>query len=327
MRIPPRRRLLVAATIALLPRIAASQQASRRVGGVFGGSPGTHGKALNAFRQALQGYGWHEGRNVVFEWRWAEGQTARVPSLAAEIIRWKPDVILTASNPIIEQVRLATASIPIVMATGSDPVAAGFVAQLARPGGNVTGVTGFYESTPLKMLELVGGIVPRGSRIMAVYERNTMFSRKPNLDGYLKLATAMGLAPDAREVVGAGDLDSVFKALARDKPGALMILPGPTIFALHREIVKHAQSLAIPVVYPFEEMAEAGGLMSYAPDLLDMYRAAARYVDSILRGAKPGDLPIEQPTRLSLAINQRTARADGIVLPESVLRRADRIIE
>jgi putative tryptophan/tyrosine transport system substrate-binding protein len=327
MTTPERRAFLVAALGFPLWQVASAQDPQRRLGGLFGGSPRTHKRALDAFLEALAERGWRDGRNLVLDVRWAEGRIDRVPALAADVVRARPDVILTAGNPVIAEVRKATQKIPIVMATGSDPVGAGFVASLARPGGNLTGVTGFYESTPAKMLELASELVPPGASIAAVFERNTLFSQPRYRDALARTAARFHLLHAIHEVAAPADLDRVLQSLGRERPHALLILPGPMIFAFYEAIVRQAESLGMPVVYPFEEMAEAGGLMSYAPNLLDSYRSAARYVDRILRGENPAGLAMEQPTRLSLAVNLRTAKARRIELPASIIRRADRVID
>ena len=259
--------------------------------------------------------------------RWAEGRMERIPALAAELVASNPDVILTAANPVIAEVKKATRSIPIVMATGADPVESGFVASLASPGGNITGVTGFYESTPVKMLELASALVPRGARVAVMLERNTVFARERYRNQLADTAQRLDLKTQILEVSKREDVERVFATQTSSGPAALIVLPGPMLFALGTDLVNRAGSLSIPVIYPFEEMTETGGLMSYAPDLLDSYRRAARYVDRILKGAKPGDLAIEQPTRLLLAINLRAAKAQGVKIPQSILRRADRIVE
>lgn len=322
-----RRQFLITAAAFGASSFAQPREALRRIGCLFGGSQTTHSRALDAFRMGLAEHGWIEGRNVTIELRWAEGRMERVPSLAAELVGSNPDVILTAANPVIAEVKKATQSIPIVMATGADPVEWGFVASLARPGGNLTGLTGFYESTPVKMLELAGALVPRGGHVAVILERNTIFARERHRNQLIDSAQTLGLRTQVLEVSTQDDVDRVLEALTRNRPAALIMLPGPMLFALGSSLVNRAGSLSIPAIYPFEEMTELGGLMSYAADLLDSYRRAARYVDRILRGAKAGDLAIEQPTRLWLAINMRAARAQGIRIPQSILQRADRIIE
>ena len=327
MRYIRRRQFLVAAGAFVAWRSGATQTRLRRIGGLFGGSLRTHSRAIDAFRSGLAEHGWVEGRNVTLELRWAEGKMDRVPLLAAELVRSHPDVIVTAAHPIIAEVKKATQSIPIVMATGADPVESGLVRSLARPGGNLTGLTGFYESTPVKMLELASALVPRGAQVATLLEAKTVFARGHYRNQLISAAAASDLRIHFLEVSTADDVSRLLKLLEKDKPAALIVLPGPMLFSLGRGLVDHAESLSIPVIYPFEEMAEEGGLMSYAADLIDNYRRAARYVDQILRGANAGDLPIEQPTRLRLVVNLRAARAQGIRIPQTILQRVDRIIE
>ena len=312
--------------LAALPRLA-SGQAVRRIGWLTGGSPKSHAKLLEAFREGLKEHGWVEGRNIALELRWAEGDNARLPALAADLVRLKPDVIVTAATVVHLAVRKETSSIPIVMATGTDPVGAGLVASLARPGGNVTGLSGFFEATPIKMLELAAALVPRGARVSVLVDVNTPFSRMQYRSEVERTAQAVGIRADFAEVTTVEDVARVLAALGKSPPAALVVLPSPMFFFLAHDMAARAEALRRPVIYPFEESAEAGGLMSYAAPLADNYRRAARYVDRILKGAKPGDLPIEQPTRLALAVNLKTAKAQGIEIPRAILLRADKVIE
>ena len=317
---------LIAGALAAPPRLA-SGQAVRRIGWLTGGSPKSHAKLLEAFREGLREHGWVEGRNIALELRWGEGDSARLPALAADLVRLKPDVIVTAATVVHLAVRKETSSIPIVMATGTDPVGAGLVASLARPGGNVTGLSGFFEATPIKMLELAAALVPRGARVSVLVDVNTQFSRKQYRSEVERAAQAVGVRADFAEVTTVEDVARVLAALGKSPPAALVVLPSPMFFFLARDMATQAEALRRPVIYPFEESTEAGGLMSYAAPLADNYRRAARYVDRILTGAKPGDLPIEQPTRLALAVNLKTAKTQGIEIPRAILLRADKVIE
>ncbi len=301
----------------------------RRVGWLTGGSPTSHARALEAFREGLREHGWIEGRNISIELRWAEGRLDRLPALAAELVNLRPDVLLTAATVVHLAMRKATSTIPIVMATGADPVVAGLAASLARPGGNVTGLTGLYEATPMKMLELAFIMTPPGARIAVLMDANYISAAfRAQLRQDLERAVrAARYRLEVFEAATAEEVGRSLSALEENKPGVLVVLPGSMIFAIARDLGAKANALKIPVIYPFEEFVEAGGLMSYAPDLLDSYRRAARYVDKILRGANPADLPIEQATHLSLAVNLSTARQLGITIPPAVLARADRVIE
>ncbi|HUG77132.1 MAG TPA: ABC transporter substrate-binding protein [Burkholderiales bacterium] len=324
-----RRKVLGLALAGVLPVFARAQtpEKLRRVGWLTGGSPKSHAKLLQAFREGLREHGWVEGRNLVLELRWAEGKLERVPMLAMELVRLKPDAIVTAANPVIAAVKKATSSVPIVMATGADPVAHGLVASLARPGGNVTGLSGFFEATPTKMLELAAALVGKGTSVSVLVDVNTPFSRAEYRDAAERTAGALGVRVKFVEVAGIEDVSRAFAALAGDPAAAVVVLPSPMFFFLSRDMPRSAAALKRPVIYPFEESAEAGGLMSYAAPLAESYRRAARYVDLILKGANPAELPIEQPTRLSLAVNLKTASAQGISIPREILLRADRTIE
>jgi len=301
----------------------------RRIGWLTGGSPRSHARPLAAFRDGLRERGWLEGQNVTLELLWAEGKLDRLPALAAELVRSKPDVILTAANVVHLAVKKETSTIPIVMATGADPVQAGLVASLARPGGNVTGLSGFFDATPLKMLELVLALVARGARVAVVLDANfnTAVFRGRLRDELRQAMQSAGVRKELFEVATVEDVERVLAALQRNPPSALIVLPGSMIFANAARVVRHAAQLGVPAIYPFEEMADAGGLMSYSVNVSESYRRAASYVDRILRGAHPGELPIEQPTRLSLVVNLGTAKQLGLSLPASLVLRADRIIE
>jgi len=301
----------------------------RRVAWLTAGSPTTHAKLLDAFRAGLQEHGWVEGRNLVLELRWAEGRLDRVAELAADVVRSKPDVILTAANVVNVAMKQATSTIPIVMAASTDPVGAGLAQSLARPGGNATGVTGFYEATPVKMLEIASSFLPRGARLAVLvdtgYTTSNLYERmRADLEGFARTA---GFRLEFIEAGSADEVTRKLGTLARSKPAALLIAPGALIYAMGSSLVMAAGALELPVIYPFEEMVDAGGLMSYSVDLAANYRRAARYVDLILKGSDPATLAIEQPTHLALIINLRTAKALRLALPRELLTRADRLVE
>ena len=327
-----RRRALWGVAALVAAPCAAAQPARtpvRRVAWLTAGSPVTHARLLAAFRAGLREHGWTEGANLVLELRWAEGRLERLPALAEETVRGKPDVILTAANVVNLAMRKATTTIPIVMAAGTDPVGAGLVQSLARPGGNLTGVTGFYDATPLKMLEIATSLVPRGSRVALMFDTGyTSAATYPALREALgRYAATSALELQFIEAASADEATRQIGALARNRPAALLVAPGALMFAMGRSLVDAAGALKIPVVYPFEEMVDAGGLMSYSVDLAANYRRAARYVHLILSGADPATLPIEQPTQLSLVVNLRTAKALGLTLPASLQARVDRMVE
>lgn len=323
-----RRAFLLAATGMLAPLVRAQAPAKlRRVGWLTGGSPKTHARLLEAFRAGMRELGWAEGGNFTLELRWAEGKLERLPALAAELVRLKPEVIVTAANVVHLAVKKETSTIPIVMATGADPIASGLVTSLARPGGNVTGLTGFFEATPVKMLELAAALVGRGARVALLIDVHSPFSRGEYRAEVERAAKAFGFSPEYAVVGSAEELTRAFAELGKNPPAVLVVPAGAMFFALRDDLVKSAGVLKVPVIYPFDECVDAGGLMSYAISLPETYRRAAAYVDKILRGAKPGELPIERPTRLSLAVNLKTAKQLGITIPAAVLARADRVVE
>ena len=325
-----RRKLLAGlAVVLVLPRLAAAQATVnlRRIGWLTGGSPKSHGKLLEAFRDALREHGWVEGRNIELHLRWAEGDLARLRPLAEELARLKPDVVLTAAQPVNLAMKNATSTIPIVMATGADPVGGGLVASLARPGGNVTGLSGFYEVMPVKMIELAAAVVPQGKRIAVLVDAKSPFARGAYRLEIERAVKTFGFQADYFEAGTPEELARALSDAGKLRPAIAVALPGSMFFALGERIVQGAAELKLPLIGPFEEWADAGALMSYAVSLVESYRRAASYVDKILRGAKPADLPIEQPTRLSLAVNLRTAKQLGIAIPPAVLARADQVIE
>lgn len=324
-----KRRDFLAAMSALMASRAGAQVPGklRRIGWLTGGSPRSHSKLLDAFRDALREHGWVEGRNIALEVRWAEGDLARLPALAEELARLKPDVILTAAQTVHLAMKNATSSIPIVMATGADPVGGGLVASLARPGGNITGLSGFYEVMPLKMIELAAAVVPPRARVALLVDAKSPFARGEYRGEIERAVKTFGFRADYFFAGTPDELARALSAVGKERPAIVIALPGSMFFALGDRIVKSAAELKLPLIGPFEEWADAGALISYAVSLVESYRRAASYVDRILRGAKPGDLPIEQPTRLSLAVNLKTARALGVAIPPAVLARADRVIE
>lgn len=324
-----RREFVVAATgLLVVPLVLAQDvQGKRRVALLSGGGSKSHGGFVQAFRDGMKEYGWIEGRNLVLELRWAEGQWDRLPALAAELVRLKPEVIVSAASMVHLAVRKETSIIPIVMATGSDPVETGLVESLARPGGNITGLSGFYEATPFKIVELAGSVAPRGALVAALVDVNTPWSKAAFRAEIERGARALGIRLEFFEAGTPRDALRAIEALGKRRPAALAVLPSPMFLVMGDGVVKSAETLKVPVIYPFEELVEAGGFASYAPHVVDQYRRAAYYVDRILRGAKPGELPIEQATRILLTINLKSARRLGIKIPQSLLSRADRVIE
>jgi putative ABC transport system substrate-binding protein len=282
--------------------------------------------SIEAFRQALRGLGHVEG-TFVLEVRYGDGRFERLPELARELVGLKMDVILATSDVVIAAIKRETQTIPIVMVFSTDPMGTGFVASLARPGGNVTGLSNISSELSRKRLELLREAVPGLSRVAALWNpdvRGALLDYKET-EGAARL---LRLELQSVEVSRAEDLDRAFSAVTQQRAQAL-VLPGanPVGFINRGKISTFAQRNRLPSMYPTREYVEAGGLMSYGPSLPDLFRRAATYVDKILKGAKPADLPVEQPTTFELVINLKTAKALGLTIPPSLLQRADQVIE
>ena len=278
------------------------------------------------FRQSLRELGYVEGHNIAFHGGFADGHSDRLPALAAELIHQNVDIIVAASPPAIRAAKDATHTIPIVMITADDPVRSGYVVSLARPGGNVTGVTFLAVSLFAKQMELLKQIIP-GLRRVAFLWDPTMPTTTQDLADVRAAAWALGLELQVVEARGSGDYDGAFAAMAKGRAGALVSTGSPTLIRDRRLVVSLAAKRRLPTIYGLKEDAEAGGLMSYGPGQADFVRLAAGYVDKILKGAKPADLPVEQPTKFELVINLKTAKALGLTIPPSLLQRADQVIE
>ena len=283
-----------------------------------------------AFRQGLRDLGYVEGRNVVIEYRDAEGKPERLPALAAELVALKVDVIVAAAgNHIVRAAKQATSTLPIVFAAASDPVASGLVTSLARPGGNVTGTAMLSPELVGKRLELLTQAIPGVSRVAVLWLPGALGERvEKDMQTQADVAArALGLRLQFVEARRPADLDRAFSDMTRAHAGALTMLPSAMFLREHRRLVELAAKHRLPAVYTVREYADAGGLLAYAPNLADAVRRAATYVDRILKGAKPADLPVEQSTKFELVINLKTARTLGLTIPPSVLSRADQVIE
>ena len=279
-----------------------------------------------AFRQGLREHGYVEGQNLAFEYRYAEGRADRLPALAAELVRLKVDVIVTESNMAALAAKRATETIPIVMAIAGDPVKAGVVGSLARPGGNVTGLTLMHPELSGKRLQLLKEAVPRIALVAVIWNPTD-----PAAVDFLRetevAARSLGLRLHVIEARAPAELDAAFKAVADARPSAFFTLPGGMFQDNQTRILEFAKKNRLPGVFPNRVFVEAGGLISYGPNLAASSRRAAAFVDKLLKGAKPADLPIEQPTTFELVINLKTARALGLTIPASVLVWADQAIE
>ncbi len=313
--------------ILALPLAAQAQQAPKvaRVGVFAGGGPGFQA-GFEPFRQRLRELGYEEGRTLALEVRNAEGRAERYPELAAELVRLRVDVIVVQGNAALVALKQATQTSSIVMANIGDPVGAGFVASLPRPGGNVTGLSNMAEGVSAKWVELLKEVAPKATRLAVFWDPRNVAHK--SMWGEIQGAgRALRVTPLVREVRGPDDIERAFSAMGTERIGALIILPHPVAGANLRQIVGLAAKHRLPAIYLTREFAEAGGLMSYGPNVADLWRRAATYVDKILKGVKPADLPVEQPTRFELVINQKTAKALGLTFPQTILIRADQVIE
>jgi putative ABC transport system substrate-binding protein len=281
--------------------------------------------ATDGLRQGLQELGYVEGQSIQLESRWAEGRPDRLPVLAAQLVALDVDVIVTGGEQAIWAARQATTTIPIVMGASNDPVGAGLVASLGRPGGNVTGMSILSGELSRKRLELLKEMLPRVSRV-AVLSNPAFPGTALDLRQTRDAAQALGLTLENVEVRRAADLETAVTA-ARQRAEAVIPLADPFFTAHRARIVDLTARHRLPGMYYWREFAEAGGLMAYGPNLLDLYRRAATHVDRILKGARPADLPVEQPTTFQLTVNFKTARALGLTIPSSLLARADQVIE
>ena len=308
---------------------ADAQQATKaaKIGILSATTPAALAPGVEAFRQALRELGWVEGKSFILEARYSEGKVERLPELARELVALKMDVIVAPADLSIAAAKRETQTIPIVMALSSDPVGAGFVASLARPGGNITGLSNISPELSGKRLELLREAVPGFSRVALLWNPDV---RGAVLDYKEAASAARSLRVEVKSVEAsrAEDFDRAFSTITSWRAQALM-LPGvnPVGFANRARIVSFAQSNRLPSMFPTKEYVDSGGLMSYGPSLADLLRRAAGYVDKILKGAKPADLPVQQPTKFELVINLKTAKALGVTLPQSLLRRADEVIQ
>ena len=295
------------------------------VGFLVPGSPSSYSARIEAFRQGLREVGYVEGHNIIIEYRYSEGKSDRLAVLASELVGLKVHVIVTGTTPAIQAARKATSAIPIVMAEVADPVAVGFVASFARPGGNITGFTTLSPDLDGKRLELLKSILPHVTRVAFIWDSANSADRI-RFKQVQRAAQALAISLQSLGVRNPTELAGAFEAAIRERPGALMVT-NPTVLTYGREIAAFAAKNRLPPVYDTREHVEkAGGLMAYGPNFTDLLRRTATYVDKILKGANPAELPVEQPTKFELVINLKTAKQIGLVIPPNVLARADRVI-
>jgi putative ABC transport system substrate-binding protein len=279
-----------------------------------------------AFTQALQEFGWIVGRNLQIEFRWTHGDADLVRKYAAELVAQSPDVILAAGGSHVGPLQQASRSVPIVFVQVTDPVGGGFVSSLARPGGNTTGFTVFEFDIGAKWLELLKQIAPRMTRVAVL--RDPANPSGTGLFGAMQaMAPGLGVEVSPVGLRDAGEIERGVTAFARSADGGLVVTPSGLAIVNRDIIVKLAARLRLPAVYPFRDFAFEGGLLSYGPDVVDQYRRAAGYVDRILKGERPADLPVQRSTKLELVLNLKTAKALGITIPQSLLLRADEVIQ
>jgi putative ABC transport system substrate-binding protein len=311
------------------PQVARAQQAGKiaRIG--YLASNLTNQSPLEAFRQGLRDLGYDEGRNVVIEYRDAQGKLEPLPALAVELVALKVDVIVASSTAAALAAKQATTVVPIVFATVPDPVGTGLVTSLARPGGNITGLSNLNADLVGKGLEYLTQAVP-GARRVAVLSQPGAFGERTEremLKAAEVAAEVLGIQLQFVEARGPADIDKAFSEITGARADALIVLVSGMLLGERSRVVDLAARNRLPVVYTFRELVDAGGLMSYGTSLADLFRRAASYVDKILKGAKPADLPVEQPVKLELVINLKTAQALGLTLPPTLLARADQVIE
>jgi putative ABC transport system substrate-binding protein len=324
-----RRQLLIALGAGALAAPFASraqQQRVYRVGFLGNSTAALEGNLVGPFREGLRDLGYVEGRNIIIEYRWAEGKYERFPGLIAELVARKVEVIVTAGTPAALAVQRATATIPLVMVAVGDPVGTGLVASLARPGGNSTGLTSIAPDLEGKRLELLMQVVPKLSHVSFLLNPDNAF----HVGSEKQARTAAKVLHLDVQFVGVradSDFDRAFNAIAGQRPDAIILLADRVFLHNRARIVDFAARNRLPAVYPYRELVEAGGLMSFGPNYADMHRRAAIYVDKILKGAKPGDLSVEQPTKFELIINLKSAKAFRLTSPQSLLLRADEVIQ
>jgi putative tryptophan/tyrosine transport system substrate-binding protein len=322
--------ILVAVVLLVLGVTAEAQQAKKlpTIGYLSARDPALESTRAEAIRLALRERGYIEGQNIATEYRYTEGKADRAPELLAELVRLKVDIIVVGNPTNIRAAVNATKTIPIVMmGPGTDPVVAGLIESLARPGGNVTGLTLLSEELGGKRLELLKEAVPKLARVAVLHDPatpGTVFEVKEDLP---VAARALGLTLRSWEVRAADAFEKVFAGLNKERPDGLYVPSGPLFRDNQKRIVGFALKSRLPSVYNNREAIEAGGLMSYGADLSDSYRRVAYYVDRILKGAKPADLPVEQPTKFELVINLKTAQQIGVTIPQPLLYRADKVIK
>jgi putative ABC transport system substrate-binding protein len=318
--------MLAAVLAASFPTAAQPPDRVVRIGFLAASGPERERRLLESFQQGLRELGYREGVNFVIEERYAGGRFERLPELAAELLKRRADILLVAGAPAAQAAKRVTTTVPIVMTNAADPVGTGLVASLARPGGNVTGLSDFNEGVVAKRLALVKEIIPSASRVAVLYNPGN-----PTNPLQLKMtqdaARTLGITVIPLDVRTAEDLDRASVTIQKERPQALLAIGDPALGSLRAQLVQLAAKHRLPATFSGKDSIDLGGLMSYGTRFEDLYRRAASYVDRIVKGASPADLPIEQPSTFEFVLNLRTARALGLTIPPAVVLRADRVIE
>jgi putative tryptophan/tyrosine transport system substrate-binding protein len=306
------------------PLVAEAQRARpRQIGFLGNGNLTTMSSQQEAFRHSLRELGWIEGKTVTIEYRWAEGNPDRLPALVHELVHAKVDVIVLSGTPAIRAAQRATSTIPIVFVVLADPVTSGLVPSLARPGGNITGLASQFEELITKQLQLLNEAVTNLTRVALLHHSEI----PPAILTAAEIAArTLGLATRTLNVAGIAGFENAFKMARSERMGAIHVLPSPYFGAQRPRLIELAAQYRLPACYEFRDYVQEGGLLSYGPSITEMFGHSARFVDRILRGAKPGDLAIERPPKFELAINLKTAAALGLAIPQSLLQRADNVI-
>jgi putative ABC transport system substrate-binding protein len=318
-------RLFILAVLLLAPSVPAQTQqpTSYRMGVLLSDSPDSNASRIAALRDGLRELGYDEGQNLAVDYRFAEGKVDRFPGLAAELVSLKPHVLVTSGSAGIRALMKATGSIPIIMDAVGDAVGTGFVRSLAQPGGNLTGLSFQDPDISTKRLEILKEVVPRVTRVAALRHRT---SGRQSLEAMIATAQVLKLKLQIFEIEGAKEFDRTFQAAKESNAEAINVLASPIFYTYRKELVDLTTRYRWPGIYENKEFVDVGGLLSYGANLDDLFRRAATYVDKILKGAKPAELPVEQPTKFELVINLKTAKQIGLTIPPNVLARANRVI-
>jgi putative ABC transport system substrate-binding protein len=320
--------LIFALVLVVFGAVVRAQQPTNvpRIGFVTAGSRSTIAARIEAFQQGLRDLAYTEDKNIVIEWRFAQGKPDRIPHLVAELVRLKVELILSAGSAVTGPAKEATKTIPIVMAQDTDPLGNGFVASLARPGGNITGLSSYSAELNGKRVEFLKELLPKLSRL-AVIGQSSYPGNAQALKETESSAAPLKIQINYLDILAPNEIETAFREAKKGRADAVLVLQSAVLNSHRKEAVDLATRTRLPAIYYAPEFLESGGLMSYATSINDLYRRAAIYVDKILKGAKPGELPVEQPTKFELVINLGTAKQIGLPIPPNVLARADKVIK